>query len=113
VCGELLRQPVVGLVGLGCHQQAGRILVEAMHDAGPFHAADAGQAVAAMGNQGVDKGAGGVAGTGVHHQPGRFVDDDQAVVLEHDIEWYLLRFRPGRLRLRQAGFHHAAGFDPE
>jgi hypothetical protein len=104
---------MVGLVGLGNHQQAGGVLVETMNDAGAFYTADAGQAVTAMGNEGVDQGAGGIAGTGMHHHAGRLVDDDEAVILEHDIKRYVFCFRLGRLGFRQAGFHHAAGFDPE
>ena len=39
--GELLRQRAMGLVGLGDDEEAARVLVEAMHDAGARHAADA------------------------------------------------------------------------
>ena len=41
VVGELLRQRAMGLVGLGHDEEAARVLVEAMHDARPSHAANA------------------------------------------------------------------------
>ena len=63
-------------VGLGDDQQAARVLVEAVHDARPRHAADAREARAAMGDQRVDERAGRIAGAGMHDEPGRLVDDD-------------------------------------
>ena len=48
--------------------EAGRVLVEPVHDAGPPLAADAGKAVAAMGDQRVDQRAGPVAGGGMHDE---------------------------------------------
>src|SRR6478672_13872738 len=39
--GELLGERAMGLIGLGNYQEAARVLVEAMHDAGTRHAADA------------------------------------------------------------------------
>ena len=62
VGGELLGEPLVRAIGLGHHQQAGGVLVEAMHDARPLDAADAGEAGAAMGDERVDQRAGGMAG---------------------------------------------------
>jgi hypothetical protein len=41
VGGELLRQAAMGGIGLGDHQQPARVLVEAVHDPRPAHAADA------------------------------------------------------------------------
>ena len=84
--GELLGERAMRLVGLGDDQQPARVLVEAMHDAGPRHAADAGEAGAAMGDQRVDQRAGGVAGARMHHEAGRLVDDDERVVLIDDVE---------------------------
>ena len=51
---------------------------------GRRHAADAGQAVAAMGDQRVDQRAGRVAGGRMHHEARRLVDDDDLVVLVDD-----------------------------
>ena len=39
--GELRREALMGPVVLGDDEQAGRVLVEAVDDAGPLHAADA------------------------------------------------------------------------
>ena len=55
VIGEEAREAVMRGVGLGDDQQAGRVLVDAMHDAGLLHPADAGQAIAAMGDQRIDQ----------------------------------------------------------
>ena len=74
----------MGAVVLGHHHQAGGVLVEPVHDARPLDAADAGQAVAAMGDQRIDQRAGGMAGGGMHHQALRLVDHDQRVVLVDD-----------------------------
>ena len=72
--GELLGEALVRAVGLGDDQQAGRVLVEPVDDARPLHAADARQAVAAMGDQRIDQRAGLVAGGGMHDEPGRLVE---------------------------------------
>ena len=84
--GELGRERAMGHVGLGHHHQAAGVLVEPVHDAGPFDAADAGQAVAAMGDQRIDQRAFGVAGGGMHDQALRLVDDDERVILVDNIQ---------------------------
>ena len=87
VIGELRREALMGAVVLGDHQEAGRVLVEPMHDARPLHAADAGEAVAAMGDERVDQRAGLVARRpGWTTRPGGLVDDDEVVVLVDDGE---------------------------
>ena len=53
---------------------------------GPHHAADPGQARAAMGDERVDQRPGVVAGGGVDDEPRRLVDDDQVVVLVDHVE---------------------------
>ena len=83
---------------------------------GRLHAADAGQAVAAMVDQRVDQRAGPVAGAGMDDKAGRLVDDDQLGVLVEDVERDVLALRLRRLRLGQvdrddvAGRHLALGF---
>ena len=84
--GELLGERAMRLVGLGHDQQPAGVLVETVHDARPRHAADARKAVAAMGDERVDEGAACVAGTGMDHEPGRLVDDDQRVVLVDHVQ---------------------------
>ncbi len=74
---ELRRQRLVRGVVLGDDHQAGRALVEAMHDAGPQLAADAAQIVDVV-QQGVDQRPVGVAGGGVDDHAGRLVDDHES-----------------------------------
>src|SRR6516162_7205528 len=48
--GELGRERAMRRVRLGHHHQASCALVEPMHDAWPFHSADTGKTVTAMGD---------------------------------------------------------------
>ena len=57
VGGEQGREALVGGVGLGRDHDAGGVLVQPVDDARPRHAADAGEAGAAVVDQGVDQGA--------------------------------------------------------
>ena len=82
VGGEQLRERLVGGVVLGHHHDPRRVLVEPVDDPRPPHAADARQAVAAMGEQGVDQRLVGVAGRGMDDQPGRLVEDEEIVILD-------------------------------
>ncbi len=109
--GELGGERAVGAVGLGHHHQPGGVLVEPVHDAGPLDAADAGEAVAAMGDQRIDQRAGGVAGGRVHHEARRLVDDDELVVLVDDVERDRFALRLRRLRRRQRHADGVAGID--
>ena len=98
VIGELVRQALMRAVVLGHDEQAGGVLVEPMHDARPLHAADARQAVAAMGDERVHERAGLMSRRRVDDQPGRLVDDDEVVVLVHDGKIDGFRLRLGRHR---------------
>ena len=73
-------------LALGGYHDAGRVLVEAVNNARTGDAADAGQLGAAMKQQCVDQRATLRAARGVNHEAGRLVDDDEVLVLEHDIE---------------------------
>ncbi len=99
--GKGLRQRLVRAVRLGDDHDAAGVLVEAVDDARPLDAADARQAVAAMVDQRVDQRAGPVAGAGMHHQPGRLVDDDQLGILVEDVERDVLALGLRGLRLGQ------------
>ena len=110
--GELLGERAMRLIGLGDDQQSAGILVEPMHDAGPRHAADAGEARAAMGDQRVDQRAGGVAGAGMHHEARGLVDDDERVVLVDDVEGDGLACGLRRCGGRHAKLEAVARFDP-
>ena len=72
----------VGRLVLGHHHHARGVLVEAMDDARPDRAADAGQLAPAVVEERVDQRARGVARRRVHHQARRLVDRDQVGVLE-------------------------------
>ena len=100
VVGELRGEARVRPVVLRDHHQARGVLVEPVHDPRPPDAADAGQAVAAMGEQRVDQRAALVTCRGMDHEPGRLVDDDEVAVLVDDAERDRLRCRLGRDRRR-------------
>ena len=110
--GELRRQRLVRAVVLRHHHDAGGVLVEAMDDAGAALAADAGKAVAAMGDQRIDQGAGPVAGGGMHDEIAGFVDDDDVVVLVNHAKRDGLGRGLGRLRRRHVDRDGGAGIDP-
>ncbi len=86
----------MGAVVLGDDQQARRVLVEPVHDAWPPHAADARQAVAAMGDERVDQRAGLVPGRRMDDEPGRLVDHQQVGILVDDVEGNVLALGLGR-----------------
>ena len=67
----------MGGVGLGDDEQAGRVLVEPMDDAGPLHAADPREARAAMADQRIDQRAVGMARRRVDDEARRLVDHDR------------------------------------
>ena len=75
----------VGRLVLGDDEDAGGVLVEAVHDAGAEFAADALE-IAAMVEQGVDEGVGGVAGGGMDDEAGGLVEDDQVGIFVEDGE---------------------------
>jgi hypothetical protein len=101
----------VGVVVLGDHHQARGVLVEPVHDARPIDPADPGQARAAMGDQGVDQCSRGVAGRRMHDQAPGLVDDDDVVVLVHDIERDILALRLGGRGLRHVDYDRIATGD--
>ncbi len=93
VVGQLRREGEVRKVVFRRDEQTGRVLVDAVHDAGPPLSADAGETVAAVGEQGVDERAVLVAGRGVHDHAARLVDDDEVVVLIHHVQRQVLRYQ--------------------
>src|SRR5262249_36760737 len=109
--GELSGENAMGLVGLGHNEETARVLVEAMHNAWPRHAADARQARSAMGDKRVHERAVGIAGAGMHDETRGLVDDDDRLVLVDDVERNFLRFRLGARRCRHADLEAVARFD--
>ena len=109
--GKLRAQRLVGPVVLRNHHQAGGVLVQPVHDAGPFDSADAGEAGSAMRDQGVDQRAGLMAGGGMHHQSPRLVDNDDVVVLIDDVERDIFARGFSRDRLRHVDCDRIPGGD--
>ena len=99
-----LREPRMGEFRLRRHHHARGILVEAVDDPRPALAADAGEAVAAMGEQGVHQRALVVAGRGMDDEPRRLVEHDEVGILVEDGERDVLRLRGGG-----DGFRHCQG----
>jgi hypothetical protein len=89
--GEIARERLVRGLALGDDHQAARVLVEAVHNPRPPNPTDAGEAGAAMAQQGVDKGTVWVSRCGMDNHARRLVDDDQMCILEADIERDWLR----------------------
>ena len=75
--GEALRQRLVCALRLGHDHDAGGLLVQPVDDAGALLAADAGQLVAGMGEQGVDQRAVEIARRGMDDEARRLVEDDE------------------------------------
>ena len=90
---KLACQSLVGHVGFGDDQKSTGVLVEPVHDAWPAHAADARQAVSAMGKQRIDERTIGVASAWMHDEAGRLVDDNEGVILIDDRQGNSLRRR--------------------
>ena len=67
---------------------------------------------AAMGDQGIDQGAVGIARRGMHHQPRRLVDHDQVLVLVNHVERNILAARRGGNRVGDGDVVGLAPFDP-
>ena len=86
----------MGAVVLGRDHDAADLAVEPVDDARPQHAADAGQAGAAMGQQRVDQRAVGMAGRRVDDQAGGLDQHDQVLVLEQDLQRRAPRRRVSR-----------------
>ena len=89
--GELPGKAGQDGLGLGGDHQARSVLVQPVDDPRSSLAADAGKALAAMGDQRIHQCAVRIAGGGVDDQAGRFVDHDQILVLEDDFQRHRLR----------------------
>ena len=112
VVGELLGQAGHGALGFGGDEKARCVFVQPVNDAGPGFAADAHQAVAAMGDQGIDQSAIRIAGGGMNHQSRGLFDHDEVLVLIDHIEWNILAAR-ARFRCRgDKDLKNVTPFDP-
>ena len=106
--GELRDEVLARALGLGHHQQPRGILVEAVHDAGARQRRQRRRVV----QQGIHERAFAVTGAGMHHQPRRFVDDEQLGVLVNEVERDILRRCRGHRRRRHVDLHALAAADP-
>ena len=79
------------------HQhEPGGVLVQPVHDAGPRQAGS----TCVVGQQAIQQGTAPVAGRGVNHQPDRFADHQQVLVLVHDVQRHRLGHECHRLLRR-------------
>ena len=99
--GESRRQRQMGRVMLGDDDEPGRVFVQTVDNARPRNPADAGKAVAAMGDEGVHERAGPVARRRMHHEARRFVNYDDVRILVAHVEGDVLAARRGRGRRRR------------
>ena len=90
--GELSRELLVRRVIFRDNETTARLLVETMNNAGTLFSADPGEACAMM-KQGVDQSMRLVPGARMHDQPRRFVEHEQVVVFEENLERNLLGLR--------------------
>ena len=79
---QLVHQVGLRLQGLGHDHQTGGVLVQAVDDAGTWHVDDVGHVM----QQGVEQGTAGMAGSRVHHQARRLVDDQDLIVFIDDVQ---------------------------
>jgi len=100
---QLRAEGQVGGVVFGGDDEAAGIAVDAVDDAGALFAADAGETVAAVVEQGVDQGAVRVAGGRMDHQARGLVDHDDVVVLVDHVQGDVLG---GQGRLAELGNVH-------
>ena len=108
---ELLRQSLMRRIGLGDHEQARRVLVQPMDNSRPLDAADAREAISAVGDQGVYEGARRVSRRRVNDETRRLVDHDQIVVFIDGVERKIFALDAGYFRFRQTDRVSHAGFD--
>ena len=87
---ELSRQMLMRLVSPRDHQEAGRVFVDAMHNAGALHPADACQ-IGTVKEQRVDECTVRMARSRVNDQASRLVDNNDPRVLVHDRQRDILR----------------------
>ena len=89
---EILGERVHGDLRLGDDHHAGGILIEPVHNARARHAADAFE-VGAMVQDGVHERAGVVSRRGVDDETGGFVENEDVVIFEEDVQRDVLRLR--------------------
>ena len=92
---------------LANQHEAARILVKTMHDAGARQCLER----RSMMQQAIHQRATGVAGARMNHQTSGFIDDQQSLILEGDIEFNRFRATGNALfRLRLYNYELATGY---
>ena len=81
--------------GFGDDHHAACVLVKAVDDAGALLATNAGQAVAAMRQQGINERLVRIAGGRMDNQPRRLIQHNQMCVFIQNVEGNILCFNPG------------------
>ncbi len=79
-------------IRFGNHEAAARFLVQAVNDAGTFHAADIRQ-TSKMVQQPRDERPLPVSRARVNNHPGRLVDHSEKIIFEENFNWHLLGAR--------------------
>ena len=109
--GKLLGQARHHFLGLGGHQKAGCVLVQAVDNAWTGNPAHPLQALSAMSDKRVDKGSVRIAGCWMDDEAGLLVDDDEMLVLVDHLEGDGLPNRLCRNRWRYRQLKILRGFD--
>ncbi len=110
--GEIGAELLLREIGLRDDHQPARVLIDTVDDAWALHAADAGEAVAAMGEQRVDEGAIGIAWGRVDDETGGLVEHEKLIVLIDDVQGHRLRLGPVGDRRGQSDDEALTAFDP-
>ena len=106
---QLPDQMCMGGQRFGDNHQAGRILIQPMHNTGPGNLAEH----RVIGQQPIEQGALPVAGRRMHHQTGRLIDHQNMGIFISDAQVHGLRQKPARLGIGQRCVHpHQQGFAP-
>ena len=84
--GKLRAERQMRGISFGRHHNAACVLVEPMDNARALFPANAGQRIAAMGDERVDERCLTIAGSRMHHHAGRFVQHDELVVFVQNIQ---------------------------
>ena len=98
---QLSRQCQMGGIVFGGDDQTAGVPVDAVYDAGALLAADAGEGVPAVVQQGVDQRAVRMARRRMHHHAHGLIHHDDVLILVDHVQWDILRDGLRLLCLRQ------------
>lgn len=89
--GKLAGEVLVRAIIFRDDEAAGSILIESMHNAGAFDAADARKLALAVVEQGIHQRAIGISGSGVNDNAGFLIQHDEVFIFKEDLEGDVLR----------------------